>query len=36
MQNAGVRQELADSVIAQFAKLLDDSWKNEAKSRMKE
>lgn len=36
MQSAGVRQELADSVIAQFAKLLDDSWKNEAKSRMKE
>lgn len=36
MQSAGVRQELSDTVIAQFAKLLDDSWKNEAKSRMKE
>ena len=36
MQGAGVRQELADSVIAQFAKQLDDSWKNEAKTRMKE
>ena len=36
MQNAGLRSELADSVIAQFAKLLDDTWKNEAKSRMKE
>lgn len=36
MQNAGVRQELGDSVVAQFAKLLDDSWKSEAKSRMKE
>jgi hypothetical protein len=36
MQSAGVRQELSDSVIAQFAKQLDDSWKNEAKARMKE
>ena len=36
MQSAGVRQELSDSVLAQFAKLLDDSWKNEAKARMKE
>ena len=36
MQSANVRQELADSVLAQFVKLLDDSWKNEAKSRMKE
>ena len=36
MQSAGVRQELSDTVIAQFAKQLDDSWKNEAKSRMKE
>jgi hypothetical protein len=36
MQSANVRQELADSVLAQFVKLLDDAWKNEAKSRMKE
>lgn len=36
MQNAGVRQELADSVTAQFSKLLDDTWMAEAKSRMKE
>lgn len=36
MQSAGVRHELSDTVISQFAKLLDDSWKNEAKSRMKE
>ena len=35
MTAAGVRQELSDSVISQFAKLLDDDWKNEAKSRMK-
>lgn len=35
MQNAGVRQELADSIVAQFSKLLDDSWMTEAKSRMK-
>lgn len=36
MQSANVRQELSDSVLAQFVKLLDDAWKNEAKSRMKE
>ena len=36
MQNAGLRQELADTIMSQFVKLLDDSWKNEAKSRMKE
>lgn len=36
MQNAGVRQELCDSVTAQFSKLLDDTWMTEAKSRMKE
>jgi len=36
MQNAGVRQELVDSVTAQFSKLLDDAWMTEAKSRMKE
>jgi hypothetical protein len=36
MQNAGVRQELSDGVVSQFVKLLDDSWKNEAKNRMKE
>jgi len=36
MQNAGVRQELCDSVTAQFSKLLDDAWMTEAKSRMKE
>jgi hypothetical protein len=36
MQSAGVRHELSESVIAQFIKLLDDSWKNEAKARMKE
>lgn len=36
MQSAGVRQELADTVISQFAKMLDDGWKAEAKSRMKE
>jgi len=36
MQQAGVRKELSDSVIAQFVKLLDDSWKSEATSRMKE
>lgn len=35
MTAAGVRQELSDSVISQFAKLLDEDWKNEAKSRMK-
>jgi len=34
MAAASVRPELADSVVAQFAKLLDDEWKNEAKSRM--
>lgn len=36
MQSANVRQELSDSILAQFVKLLDDSWKNEAKTRMKE
>jgi hypothetical protein len=36
MQSAGIRQELADSVISVFAKMLDDTWKNEAKNRMKE
>jgi hypothetical protein len=36
MQAAGVRQELSEAVVAQFVKLLDDSWKAEAKSRMKE
>lgn len=36
MVNAGIRQELADSVFSQFAKMLDDDWKNEAKSRMTE
>lgn len=36
MTAAGVRQELMDSVFSQFAKLLDDDWKREAKSRMTE
>lgn len=36
MQAAGVRQELADSVTAQFSKLLDDAWMAEARTRMKE
>lgn len=34
MDAAGVRPELANSVFAQFSKLLDDEWKKEAKSRM--
>jgi D-ribose pyranose/furanose isomerase RbsD len=36
MQNSGARQELIDSVMAQFSKLLDDAWMSEAKTRMKE
>lgn len=36
MQSANVRQELSDTVLVQFSKLLDDSWKSEAKARMKE
>ena len=37
MQEAGVRQEMSESVFANFAKKLDDpSWKAEAKVRMKE
>lgn len=36
MQSAGLRQELADSVINHFVKMLDDGWKAEAKTRMKE
>lgn len=36
MAAAGVRQELMDSVFSQFAKLLDDDWKREAKTRMTE
>ena len=37
MQNAGVRTELQDSVFASFEKLIgDDTWKNEARSRMKD
>jgi len=34
MDSAGVRPELANSVFAQFSKLLDEGWKQEAKSRM--
>jgi hypothetical protein len=34
MDAAGVRSELANSVFAQFSKLLDDEWKKEAKTRM--
>jgi hypothetical protein len=35
MEAAGVRQELSDTVFAQFSKLLnEDDWKTEAKSRM--
>lgn len=34
MDAAGVRPELANSVFAQFSKLLDDDWKKEAKARM--
>ena len=33
--SAGVRQELSDTVFSHFSKMLDDDWKNEAKSRMK-
>jgi len=36
MTASGVRQELMDSVFAQFAKMLDDDWKREANSRMTE
>jgi hypothetical protein len=34
MDAAGVRPELANSVFAQFSKLLDEEWKKEAKTRM--
>jgi hypothetical protein len=36
MLGAGVRQELADSTMAAFSKMLDDSWKSDAKNRMKD
>lgn len=36
LQASNVRQEMVDTVVAQFVKMLDDTWKNEAKSRMKE
>lgn len=35
MEEAGVREELSDSVIAKFRNMLDDEWRAEAKSRMK-
>ncbi len=35
MEAAGVRQEQIDGTFSEFAKLLKDEWKNEAKSRMK-
>jgi len=34
MVEAGVRQEMMDTVFAKFTRQLDDTWKNEAKSRM--
>jgi hypothetical protein len=34
MEASGVRPELANSVFAQFGKLLDEEWKKEAKTRM--
>jgi hypothetical protein len=36
MVAADVRQELADSVFSNFAKMLDEDWKKEAHSRMTE
>lgn len=35
MSDAGIRGEQCDSVISTFAKKLDETWKNEARSRMK-
>ena len=35
MVDAGVREELIDSVFAKFRNALDDEWKNEARNRMK-
>lgn len=35
MQNSNVRQEMIDTVISQFVKLLSDDWRTEAISRMK-
>lgn len=35
MQATGLRDEQCDTVMSQFAKMLDDTWKNEAKNRMK-
>lgn len=36
MQDVGVRDEVRDSIFANFSKRLDDDWKTEAKSRMKD